>query len=89
MIISLTSGNSLTPDSMRKPLNPLTPDSINGIKSLVLPGIKPPQNPKSHHNLPGFFASFNLILKLVTLTVAGMAFKGISITVVTPPMIAD
>ncbi|AOW28069.1 conserved hypothetical protein [Candida albicans WO-1] len=76
-------GNSSTPDSIKNALNPRTPIRINGFKSYKLSGINPPQNPTSTHVWP--LAALIFKLKLATVVVGGMAFNGISITVVTPP----
>ncbi|ANB12493.1 hypothetical protein AWJ20_749 [Sugiyamaella lignohabitans] len=78
-----TAGNSSTPDSIKKHLNPLTPASINGTRSSSLPGITPPQNPTSTQVWP--LDALILVVKLATVVVGGIAFNGISITVVTPP----
>ncbi|EDK41222.1 hypothetical protein PGUG_05321 [Meyerozyma guilliermondii ATCC 6260] len=76
-------GNSSTPLSIINALKPRTPMEINGIRWSTLVGIKPPQNPTSTQVCPR--AALILRLKFATVVVGGMAFNGISITVVTPP----
>lgn len=76
-----------TPDSMRKHLNPLTPSSSNAPRSCSLPGMIPPQNPTSQLT-PTFLASSLLTFKFSTVVVGGIELSGMSISVVTPPLIA-
>ena len=74
----VTQGNSCTPDSIKKHLNPLTPLPIKGRSSDLLRGTTPPQNAMSTKDLP--LAASNLVSKLETVVVGGIEFKGISIS---------
>src|SRR5262249_39254656 len=84
--VSVTCGNSSTPDGTRKHLKPTTPAFFSAESSLVLPGTTPPQNPTSTKHL--FSAAASFALKPETLVVGGIEFNGISTSVVTPPAAA-
>ena len=69
-----TQGNSETPDSKRKHLNPLTPRLSRGFNSFSFPGMTPPQNATSMKHFP--FAAVNFFSKFSTVVVGGIEFKG-------------
>lgn len=55
-------------------------------KPTVLPGMTPPQNPTSTLHCP--FEAVIFSFRLDTVVVGGIAFSGMSIRVVTPPLAA-
>ena len=83
---AVTGGNSSTPDSTRKHLNPNTPSATSGSRSSSLPGTRPPQKPTSTQTAPRAAARF--ASSAATEVVGGMLLSGMSTMVVTPPAAA-
>ncbi len=79
-------GNSGTPESSRKHLNPTTPASCSGRSEASLPGTAPPQNATSTQHFPAAAARFSS--SAATDVVGGSEFSGMSQIVVTPPAAA-
>jgi len=79
-------GNSGTPESSRKHLNPTTPASCSGSSEAALPGTAPPQNATSTQHWPAAAARFSA--SAATEMVGGSEFSGMSQIVVTPPAAA-
>ena len=83
---SSSGGNSGTPESSRKHLNPTTPASCSGRSWSRLPGTAPPQNATSAATWP--FAACRFTCNASTVVVGGMELRGMSTIAVTPPATA-
>ena len=83
---SSSGGNSATPESTMKHLNPNTPSSCSRSRSDSLPGIAPPQNPTSTWHWPS--AAARLAASAAASVVAGIELSGMSMIVVMPPAAA-
>ena len=83
---SSSGGNSGTPESSRKHLNPTTPASCSGRSWSTLPGTAPPQNATSTLTWP--FATSRFTCNASTVVVGGIELRGMSTIVVTPPAAA-
>src|ERR1700689_4090285 len=84
--VGSSGGNSGTPESIRKHLNPITPAWCRGSSASWFPGTAPPQNATSTQHFPA--AAARLSASAATDTVGGSEFSGMSPPVVTPPAAA-
>jgi len=76
-----------TPELIKKHLKPLTPASSRWTSSCALPGMMPPQKPTSQFT-PTDRASARFACRFTWVVVGGIEFRGMSMRVVTPPLIA-